>query len=233
MLIWKRMGAYALAGVMLSACATTSTNPAADPRLQTSEAKFFSQSGLEACAMSAGAGALAYIAAQKIKNESIKNEGLAVSAVAGCAVGAGVNYYLDVKRAQNQNEQSRISAEIDDVQKDNQKLASYIATTKQVVAEDKQEIEAITAGLKESTMTKEQAEARLVGIDANREELEKTLGNLKERAERWNAVAEQEKAAGADTTALDAEIKTLETQVASLQSELDDLNNYRSVVKTA
>lgn len=233
MLIWKRMGAYALAGVMLSACATTSTNPAADPRLQTREAEFFSQSGLQACAMTAGAGAAAYAVTQMLRKQDIEDEGLIVSAVAGCAVGAGVNYYLDVKRTQNQNEQSRISAEIDDVKQDNQKLASYIATTKQVVAEDKQEIEAITAGLEESTMTKEEAEARLVGIDANRQELEKALGNLKERAERWNVVAEQEKAAGANTAALDAEIKTLETQVASLQSELDDLNSYRSVVKTA
>nr|WP_321440636.1 hypothetical protein [uncultured Hyphomonas sp.] len=183
--------------------------------------------------MTAGAGAAAYAVTQMLRNQDIEDEGLIVSAVAGCAVGAGVNYYLDVKRTQNQNEQSRISAEIDDVKQDNQKLASYIATTKQVVAEDKQEIEAITAGLEESTMTKEEAEARLVGIDANRQELEKTLGNLKERAERWNAVADQEKAAGANTAALDAEIKTLETQVASLQSELDDLNSYRSVVKTA
>lgn len=235
-----------LAGtLLLSGCVTTGSN--ADPRIS-SEAKFFSKSGLEACLATGGASAILVWGLDKFdevrdgvesskeekeKKQKERNKKAVIAAVAGCAVGAGVNYYLDVKRSQYKSKQDRIRAEIDDVKKDNAQLASLITSSKEVIAEDKAEIKLVSEKLQANKITKAQAAEQLAQVDANRVELEKTLEALNERSARWREVAAEEKAAGANTKELELEISKLEKQVVSMQSALDDLNKYRTVVKTA
>lgn len=219
------IGSFALTG-----CVTTG----ADQRL-TQQTGFFNRSGVQACLAGGGAATLANVirASTDGKEGGPSTKSTIISATAGCAVGVGANYYLQAKREQHADEQSRVTAELNDVRADNQRLTSLISTTKEVIAEDKAEIAAVKAKIEAAELTEEQAIAELKTVDSNRAELTKVLANLETRKGEWQKVAMAEKGAGADTSALDAEIATMENHIVALQSEVDDLNEYRKIAPVA
>lgn len=222
---------------LLAGCATT--NPNVDSRLS-SNTKFFQNSTADACAKGAAAGALGVLAVDQVRiwtgNDDAKEmttkdrmERSAVGAVAGCALGAGADYYLKNKQEQHADEQERLQVIQAEVQAENQRLTNLVDVSKVVIAEDKAEIDRLAELVRQNELTIAEARAQLVTVDANKEELRSTIAALEERKQNWTDVAALEKEQGSDTRALDAEITSMETKVAALQSELNELDEYQTV----
>lgn len=201
---------------------------AVDPRLARSdEAAFFSKSGWQACLVSAGAAALLC----QVSNASDKNDCMLKAALVACGVAMGANYYLDQRRAEYSKAETRLDTMIADVREDNRKLANLTRTARTVIAEDRAQIARLQKDIAANTVQQNQARQQLAEIDANRQYLQKTLADLKNREQEWRQVAAAEKSSGARVDNLNAEINQMQQQIASLESELDTLFQQRSAIK--
>lgn len=228
---WRRWAAACLM-LALAACETTSSGsagqPGADPRLaNSSQARFFSKSGLQACA----GGALAGILACELSNTRDKGRCRLAAGVAGCGVGIGANYYLDHQRAQYARAEDRLDATIADVRQDNQQLQALSDTARSVIEDDKRKIARIRQDIAANTLQREQAQKQLTEIDANTAYLNKTLADVRAKQQQWQEVADAERRSGAKVDGLDAEINRMQKQVASLELEIDQLYQQRSAIQ--
>lgn len=200
----------------------------ADPRLTNNdEARFFSKSGWQACAGGALVGALAC----QIGNPSDKKDCMLKAALVGCGVAMGANYYLDQRRSEYSNTETRLNTMIADVREDNRKLQSLTQTARTVMAEDRQQIAQLQKDIAAKRVQKEQARKQVAEIDANTQYLRKSLADLKSREQQWRQVAASERSSGARVDTLDAEINRMQQQIASLESEINELYQQRSAIQ--
>lgn len=229
----RRTLTMALAALMLvSAC---SQNPASnrplspDEQQLREESEFFNRSVIEWTLALCGVGALAGLAAGGDLTSIL------IGCGAGAVVGFGTGYYVEQKRRDYRNEEQRLDAMIADVQKDNQQLERTLTATKKVVKADVAKIEQIDQQLAEGEITAAQAKQRMNAVDDNRQFLEETLVNLKERKDEWNAIAQETSREGSaqKQEEMRREIATLEQQIAALEGELDTLVQRREVSPVA
>jgi len=199
-----------------------------DPRLEnSSSAKFFSKSGVQACAVGALAGAGACLLSNRGNAQC-----MLIAAVAGCGVGMGANYYLDVQRSKYAKDEDRLDAAIADVRKDNQELQSLAQTAREVISDDRKKIAKIRQDIAKKQVQREQAEKQLAEIDANADYLKKALAGVQNKQEQWEKVAESERDAGGNRLkTLNAEIDQMKKQRNQLESEIDQLYAQRSAIK--
>ncbi|WP_233234749.1 hypothetical protein [Bordetella sp. LUAb4] len=204
----------------LSGCASTGSGMLnnngvkPDPRLtQGSDAKFFSQSALEACMMGAAAGALVGILAGG-KN---KAPAAIVGAVAACGVAMGANYYLDVRRSQYKNTSDQLKAMGDDIKADTQKVQDRSNSITAVIADDKASMLRMQSEIAAKTADKAAAQKQLAQIDAN-------IGRIRSDLDNMNKVSAQYRDAGAQTNASAKDSKEMQKQLAVLDTKIAQLN---------
>lgn len=228
------LGTVLSASILLSGCAgtgSTHVNPAsaADPRLtQGHDAKFFSTSGYQACAVAAGVGVLGCA----LSNTNNKAQCSIIAGIAACGVAMGANYYLDQRRAEYANTTERLQVMSKEVQQDTQKVAARTETLQRVISDDQQRLAQIKQDMENKTLDKAKAQQEIAGIDENIALMRKDLTNMQAKANEYKKVAEQERAQGAgnDVTVLDEEISKMNQKVAALQSEVDGLYSQRSAI---
>lgn len=219
--------------LLLTGCQATDTVPTAgqaqvDPRLaNNNSAKFFSKSGLQACA----GGALVGVLACKLGNPNDERKCMLAAGLAGCGVGIGANYYLDNQRANYANAEDRLDATIADVRRDNQELEMLGDAARSVIADDKRKIEQIKQDIAANNVEHARAEQQIAEIDANTAYLKKSLADVRSKQQEWIKVADAERNSGAKTDMLDAEISKMQQQVAQLESEIDELYGQRSSIQ--
>jgi hypothetical protein len=215
------------ASLALAGCATAPSDhryrgPSAD--LTPAEQRLRSQSNdlvrtnTQACL---AGGAIAGIAMLMLsQNRRDQGERAAVGALAGCAVGMGVNSYVQGKRRQYAFEEGRLKAMLQDVRADNARVARLIDTSEEVIAADRRRIaEADRAyAAKEISLARARSELRAVG--ENRIHLKQTHAALRQRQREWERISNYEKRLGSDTSALDVEIEKLKEQISGLEEEL-------------
>lgn len=189
-----------------------------------SEASFFSKSGLQAC----GGGALAGVVTCKLTKSCDSSKGAAQAAFLGCGIGMGANYYLDYQRSQYANAEQRLDALIADVKSDNQKLQTLTRQAKQVLATDKNTLAQIQQGIKRKTLERSTAQSQLAQVDANTQALNKTLADLKSRQQQWLDVANKERGQSTKVEALDAEIGRMQKQIVNLEQSVDSVEKQRA-----
>ena len=200
---WKRIPVALMVAcsVAISGCASTGSSMLGkgvrpDPRLtQGNDAKFFSQSGLEACMMGAAAGAVVGLLAGG------KNKGTAavVGAVAACGVAMGANYYLDVRRGQYQNTSDQLKAMGDDIKTDTQKVQARSNSIKAVMADDKRKLERLQSDITAKTGDQAAAKRELAQIDANIGVIKKDLSNMKNVADQYRQAGAQTRGSAKET----------------------------------
>ena len=206
---------------------TASQGPSPDPRLaNSSEAHFFSKSGLEAC----GGGALMGLAACKLTNTCDSNKGMLTAALVGCGIGMGTNYYLDQRRSQYASTEQRLNAEIADVQADNRKLQTLTATASDVLKQNKQQLAQIKTQLARKQLAKASAEQQLAKVDANTRYLNTTLADLKKREQQWRQVASSEQANSTKKQQLNNEFNHMQRQISSLQQDVQQVEQQRNAI---
>jgi hypothetical protein len=199
-----------------------------DPRLTSGEdAKFFSKSGLQACAAGALAGALACA----VSNSGNKAACIAIAAVAGCGVGAGANYLLDSRRAKYANNEQRIDSFIEDVQSDNKKLQTRIQNINVVLRENQQTLQQLQRQVATRQIDQRKAKQELDRIKANKAYLEKELADINARVDGYQEIIEKERANGVDTRKLQAELVQLNRTRDSMKRELDTAYALSSSIK--
>lgn len=199
-----------------------------DPRLTSGEdAKFFSKSGLQACAAGAVAGALACA----VSNSGNKAACMAIAAVAGCGVGAGANYLLDSRRAKYANNEQRIDSFIEDVQSDNKKLQTRIQNINVVLRENQQTLQQLQRQVANKQVDQRKAKQELDRIKANKAYLEKELADINARVDGYQEIIEKERAAGVDTRKLQAQLAQLSRTRDSMKRDLDAAYALSSSIK--
>lgn len=199
-----------------------------DPRLTSGEdAKFFSKSGLQACAVGAVAGALACA----VSNSGNKAACMAIAAVAGCGVGAGANYLLDSRRAKYANNEQRIDSFIQDVQSDNNKLQTRIQNINVVLRENQQTLQQLQRQVATKQIDQRKARQELDRINANKAYLEKELASINARVDGYQDIIEKERAVGADTRKLQAQLAQLSRTRDSMKRDLDAAYALSSSIK--
>lgn len=229
------MSLMAAAALVLSGCASTGSSldtnaGTADPRLTSgNDAKFFSTSGYQACAVAAGAGVLACV----LSNSGNKATCAVVAGVAACGVAMGANYYLDQRRSQYANTTERLNAMTTEVQKETDKVAERTNTLQRVIADDKQQIADIQKSIKAKTVDKAKAQKDIANIDQNLVLMRKDLTNMKGRVTEYEKVAKLERDSGssqADVKKVETEIAKMNSKVVALQQEVDGLYSQRSAI---
>ena len=199
-----------------------------DPRLTSGEdAKFFSKSGLQACAAGALAGALACA----VSNSGNKAACMAIAAVAGCGVGAGANYLLDSRRAKYANNEQRIDSFIEDVQSDNKKLQTRIQNINVVLRENQQTLQQLQRQVATRQIDQRKAKQELDRIKANKAYLEKELADINARVDGYQEIIGKERANGVDTRRLQTELVQLSRTRDSMKRELDAAYALSSSIK--
>ncbi len=157
----------------------------------------------------------------------------AAGVAAGCAVGggigAGAGAYVADKQEQYANTEQRYNAMIDDVHKDNERLAGLIQTARTTIAADKGRIEQIDADLAAKKITMDQAKTKMAHVDENTAYLQKTIASLKDRRDNYVAAAKQTPANSNQKAQMDKEINALQTQIAQLDDQLGALVARRKV----
>jgi len=217
----------------LGACKTlttgggSSSGPQPSPQLTGSdEARFFSKSGLTACA----GGALVGLATCKLSNTCDSDKGMITAALVGCGVGMGANYYLDQRRAEYANTEQRLDAMIADVREDNRKLQTLTATATDVLQQDKQKLATLKTQLAQQQVAKTAAQQQLAQVDANTRYLRTSLANLQKREQEWRQVAQAEQQKSQQHQQLNDEINRMQKQIISLQESVQDVEQQRAAI---
>lgn len=223
-------GLLLVAIALLTGCQTNAGGyyQQTDPRLTNSNsAQFFSQSGLQACAIGGGAGALLCV----LGDADNKQTCMLAAAVVGCGVGMGANYYLDQRRSQYANREQRLDATIADVRKDNMQLQQLTQTARTVMADDQRKLAQIRQDIAQHRLQVASARQQLASIDSNTAFLRKTLADTKKREQEWRQVAETERRNGARVDTLNAEINSMQRQIGQLEREVEQLYQQRSAIR--
>lgn len=219
--------------IAISGCANTGSSmlggsSKADPRLTSgNDAKFFSNSGLQACAMAAGAGVLACT----LKSGS-KAKCMIIAGMSACGVAMGANYYLDQRRSEYANTSERLNMMSEDIKQDSAKVVARTATVQQVIADDKATLAKIAKDIKNKTTDHNQAQQEIAKVDENISFMRKDLANMRKKVTEYEDVArlERSEGAGKDIVEVEMEIAQMIAKVDNLQQEVDGLYNQRSAI---
>lgn len=162
-------------------------------------------------------------------------QGALIGGVSGALVGGTTGYYLAEKQKQYANAEQRTDAMIADVRADNQRVSELIASSRKVIAADKERIKQVEKQIAAGKISKENAQRELARVEENEKYLQNTVSNLKKRQGEWQDISKQaaNEATPRQKKQMDSEINKLEKQIVSLEKELDTLVQRRKVLPVA
>lgn len=233
----KTLTSIALASTLaIAGCATNQTSSsmldsstATDPRLtQGSDAKFFTTSGLTACAAAAGVGILGCA----VSGSSNKATCMIAAGIAGCGVGLGANYYYDQRRSEYANTSERLALMSQDVQADTEKVINRTATIQNVIASNREQLTKIERDIASKQLDQSRAQKEISQIDQNIVAMRKDLTGMQKKVTEYQKTAQMERqnGAGSEVNQVEAEIVKMNDKVVSLQREIDGLYSQRSAI---
>lgn len=181
-----------------------------DPDLVKDRPQLISNSGVQACLLGAGVGALACLAAD---NKAVC---MAAATVAGCGVGLGANYILDSRRSQYANNEERMDVYQADVSADIQAMDKYMVNVRQVLSKNKRELARIEQDIKTASGDEKANQQQLAQFQQNEDYLKEVLSELDTKIAMYNETADKEQADGVN-------VRQLRQEIAQLQKQRDDL----------
>lgn len=216
------------AGFLLSACATTKPNRPLTPQeiALREQSKNYTQTVVEGAAMGAILGAVLMAAAGG------KSKDIAAGAALGAAAGGLAGTYIAEKKKQYATAEAQYNAIITDVENENTKLASLSDNARQVIANDKLEIDRIDKQIADGSLTMDQAKKDIAAVDSNRQVLAGTLSGLRKKQKELEDIQKEAATLGGNDDQqkkMDEELTKLRSQIASLETEVDTLVERRKV----
>jgi peptidoglycan hydrolase-like protein with peptidoglycan-binding domain len=180
--------------------------------------KIVGQSTVESAAMGGVAGAI-------LGGVIAGKRGALIGAGVGAAAGAGTDVAANAYRVKKAKSEHQLNISIYKIRLQNEELRKNINDAKNIIKEDKTKIQQIKQQLEQQTLTKKQAQKEYKQLDKNRKLLQTTYDNLvvkqKERQKYANAP-------GATKETI-YEINRLNEEIASLRTQLDELDQLRSI----
>ncbi|MWN90446.1 hypothetical protein GQ597_07010 [Gilliamella sp. Pra-s65] len=199
-----------------------------DPALtKSNSAKFFSKSAWQSCAIGAGLGGIGCMLAGG------KTGVCLASAAVGCGVLMGANYYLDSKRAEYADAETRLDVYIQDIQRNTYEVQAVTETAKAVLDKNLATLKVLDNQIKKDTLNKKQARNDLAQIDANIAYLTDKLQSMKKVENDWISISSQEQQSGVRVSKLDQQINQLHKQIAVLENQITLVTKQRSAVKVS
>lgn len=211
------------AAALLAGCETLGLDSSADvdPLLKQDEPTFLvSKSGIQACLVGAGIGALGGLLLGRDATT------VAVAAAAGCGVGAGADYLLDKRRAEFANNEQRMNSYIDDINKDRNALEKYMVNVRQVVEKNRRQLAQIEQDIKTKSGDEKARAQELATMRANQAFLNKKLEDLDQRIAEYQNIAEAESTSGVT-------VAQMLQNLTQLERERDDLRRLVESTYTA
>ena len=211
------------AAALLAGCETLGLDSSADvdPLLKQDEPTFLvSKSGIQACLVGAGIGALGGLLLGRDATT------VAVAAAAGCGVGAGADYLLDKRRAEFANNEQRMNSYIDDINKDRNALEKYMVNVRQVVEKNRRQLAQIEQDIKTKSGDEKARAQELATMRANQAFLNKKLEDLDQRIAEYQNIAEAESTSGVT-------VAQMLQNLTQLERERDDLRGLVESTYTA
>ena len=155
------------------------------------------------------------------------SQAAAIGAVTGAAAGAAGGYHVAKKQQHYATEEDRINSMIADVSKDNQKLVTYITTTKKYIAESNLRIEEIKKQHASALITEEEIKDHVARLKNNRSRIAKSIESLKESRDQYQYALDEQRSVSNITKVaqLDSEISMLESNINTMESELANLDS--------
>ena len=211
-------------GIVLSGCQSHSS--AADPELsKVHSAEFFSKSGWQSCAVSAGVvGVGCYLLNQDPTSCTI-------AAVVSCGIAMGGNYYLDAKRAQYANKEQRLDSLINDVKRNTAQVKAINDSAKKVLDKNLITLKILNNQIANQTINNKKAKEQLKTIDENLKFLNEKLVNMKIAEQDWRKISATEKNIGVNVARLDVEIDQLNSQISLLEKQIELVAQQRSALR--
>lgn len=170
----------------------------------------------------AGVGALAGAAIAVITGNK---DDAAKGAVVGAAVGAAADVAVNAYRVDQAETEHQLNISIDQLRKENDELKKNINDAKDLIKEDRVKIKQIQNQLKQKQLTEKQAQKEYKQLTQNRQSLQTTYDELLIKQKEWQQYAN---APGATNDVIN-EVNKLNAEVASLRTQLDELDQLRSI----
>lgn len=155
----------------------------------------------------------------------------AIGAGAGAVAGGLTGAYVASKQREYADAEARTDSMIADVRQDNEKLAAYIATTREVIDNDRRRLATLNAQYAANQLDAGQAKAQLARIRDNRRVIAETADSLRDRRDAYveaSVVTERESSAQ-DVAELNREITILNRNIEQLEAELSSLDSALAV----
>lgn len=176
----------------------------------------------ESTLQAAGVGALAGAALAVITGN--KDDAVAGAAV-GAAVGAAADVAVNVYRVDQAETEQQLNISIDQLRRENEELKRNINDAKDLIKEDRAKIKQIQSQLKQKQLTEKQAQQEYSQLTQNRQSLQTTYDELLIKQKEWQQYA---KAPGVTNDVIN-EVNKLNAEVTSLRTQLDELDQLRSI----
>lgn len=148
------------------------------------------------------------------------------SAVAVGALGYAAGAYMNSLRTNYSTQEAQMAKALSDIQADNQRIASYLATERQVIREKNARLNVIKQGLEQKTLTLSKVQGELDGLRARQEKLAKTANDLGAVENKWHETYAmmniQDQRMEQQISAMQQRIQAVQQDNETLKSNLDD-----------
>ncbi len=152
-------------------------------------------------------------------------DGAWIGAAAGATVGALTDVLVNWFRVDKAENEQNLNLSIDRVRQENQRLKGMIKTAKQIIQKDRAKIKSIKQQLASKSLTRQQAKEQYAQLDKNRGILEDTYKQLLVKKKQ-----RQDYTKNTTTTHdMDNEMNKINNEIVSLKTQLDELDQLRSI----
>ena len=151
--------------------------------------------------------------------------GAGIGAATGAAAGAGAEHVTNKRRVVHAKAEHQLDISLEQIRQKNAQLKRSIDTAKKLIQEDKLKIQQINKQIENKTLSKEQAQQQYAELSQNREMLQSTYNKALATQKEWQKYA----SVNGSSNDVDQEINKLNVEIASLKTQLDELDQLRSI----
>lgn len=151
--------------------------------------------------------------------------GAGIGAGIGAAAGAGAEHVTNKRRVVHAETEYQLNLSLDQIRQKNAQLKQSIGTAKKLIQEDKLKMQQMMQQIKNKTITRDQAQQQYAALSQNRKMLQSTYDEALATQKEWQRYAN----ANGSSQVVDQEIMKLNVEIFSLKTQLDELDQLRSI----
>ena len=222
--IYKKFIAIIVAlSIGLGGCATVARSPmsAAETQLE-QQSSWFSRSDVQGALFVA-------LLAGGICAAAGGNAGQCVASAAGGALlGYSAGAYMNSLRTNYRSQEAMLAKTLSDIQVDNQRIATYLATERQVIREKVARLNVIKQGLQQKSLNAAKVQSELNGLRETQKKLAKKASDLGKVQNKWEETYAmlnvRDHRVESEIGTMRQQIQTIQQDNESFKRQLNDIN---------